>query len=56
MSRLSAETLPVRLQRCSVCGHPNQEHRGTVGCTVPRCECHDFADYELHPSKQTEPH
>ena len=52
MSRRHSDPVPLRLRRCSVCGHPNEEHRGALGCTVPRCECDDFADSELHPSGQ----
>jgi len=51
MSARGTNLVPVKLRRCSVCGHPNQEHRGTLGCTVPRCECDDFVDLDLHPSK-----
>lgn len=52
MSPRSYDQIPLRLRRCAMCGHPSQEHRGTLGCTVPRCECDEFADTDLHPSGQ----
>jgi hypothetical protein len=55
MSRRSADPVPLRLQRCADCGHPNEEHRGKAGCTVPRCRCSDYADQTMHPSKQNAP-
>ena len=29
-------------QRCVNCGHPRVEHRGELGCTVPKCACVDY--------------
>ena len=55
MSRRNSDQLPLRLRRCAVCGHPNEEHRGTLGCVVPRCECDEFTDSDLHPSGQRSP-
>ncbi len=55
MSRPSSLPVPLRLRRCAACGHPYQEHRGTRGCTVPKCVCSDFADMDLHPSGQKNP-
>ena len=30
-------------QRCTACGHPNREHHGSEGCTVPQCPCREYA-------------
>lgn len=51
MKRPTDRPAPPRLKRCSVCGHPNQEHRGPLGCTVPQCECDDFTELEIAPAK-----
>jgi len=29
--------------RCTACGHPNREHHGSLGCTVPQCPCKEYA-------------
>jgi hypothetical protein len=39
-------------QRCVDCGHPRKEHRGPVGCTVPRCSC---AEYKLPDTEASSP-
>jgi hypothetical protein len=41
---MSSDPRPVdvRWQRCVECGHPRAEHKGEIGCTVPKCGCVDY--------------
>ena len=42
MSAASARGTVNDRQRCTACGHPNREHHGIEGCTVPQCPCKDY--------------